>query len=322
MDVTIYSANPSLFEYETNQLLEIVEVLKSAEPANNPIYMITNVFLGNRELDCILITEKGPIIIDCKPYQGKITGCESGSWEVESSSGEIIVMDTNPFEQSKLQRYGFLRKWDKIVKKHFISQIPPKQVFNFCNWVYFKPESKHIDDRFDFSKVKWFKIVTKETLVDSIKKLNHQYRISKLGYGKILKEFGLNEDAQVQIPISASPDSELSGEKRPQIIKTLSTPSGPVHLIVQMGVIQIATPPSHLSHTPEFLSAYHEAEIYFKSKNYAKALNHIEFVLHKEQFDQKAQDLKYEILCELGRDEEAEEYLIQVMKGKTISDDW
>ena len=117
MDLTIYSANPSEFEHEANQLMEIAEVLKAAEPADKPIYMITNVLLEGKELDCILLTEKGPILIDCKAYQGIISGCENGVWKVQTPSGKIIDMNNNPFEQSRNQRFTFLRKWRNIVEK-------------------------------------------------------------------------------------------------------------------------------------------------------------------------------------------------------------
>lgn len=313
MDLKIYAANASEFEHEVSQLREIAKTLKEAEPANSPIYMVTNILLGNKELDCLLLTEKGPIIIDCKAYQGKITGCENGTWSVQTPDGKIVEMNNNPFEQSKNQRFTFLRKWRNIVDKHFTKQIPENQILFFCNWLYFKPGSEHIDDRFEYSKVrKWFKVVTKDNLIESMEKLNHQYRISQAGFDKILHEIGLDASK----PIDDLPDPDDS--EKPEIIlpiKEIQTTSGPIPLIIHRGVIQIVIPSRTKSRTPEFLNAYNEAVIFFEMEKYDRALNLIEFALKKDKYDPDAQDLKYDILCLLGREDEAEKYLINAVKN-------
>lgn len=309
MDLTIYSGNQSEFEDELSPLYEIAAILKAAEPAVKPVYMITNVLLGNKRLDCLLLTEKGPIIIDCMACQGKISGCETGTWTVETPSGQIVEMNTNPYEQSKKQRYAFLRKWRGIVDKHFMKQIPEKQILHFCNWVYFGPGSVHHDDRFDYSKVTWFSIVTRENLLSSIESLNRQYRISKTGYDKILHEIGLNPGT----PGEMKPRTD--GGEEPGIMRTVETPSGSVPLMIQKGDIQIVFPPRMKSRTPEFLNTFHEAVLNFENHQYDRALQLIEFALKKDRYDHEAQDLKFDILCLLGKKDEAEEYLLKAVKG-------
>lgn len=320
MDVTIYSANPSEFEHESNQLMEIAEVLKAAEPADKPVWMITNVLLGNKELDCILLTEKGPIIIDCKAYQGKITGCENGIWEVQTPSGNSVEMHNNPFEQSRNQRFTFIRKWGSIVEKHFKQQIPEKQIPHFSNWVYFKSGSEHVDNRLDYANARWFKVVTKENLVSEIEKLNRQYRISVAGYGKILHEFGLKDAevidvSQIKKPVEPDDDEEIQIEPEKEDITDLKSSVGPIPLIIQKGVIRIILPVRKQTRTPEFLDALDQAIIFSEKLMFEKALNLINFALDKDPYDMEAQDLKCDILCQLGRSEEAEEYLIITLKG-------
>ncbi len=268
-------------------------------------------------------SENGPILIDCKAYQGKISGCENGVWRVKTRSGQIVDMHNNPFEQSKDHRFTFIRKWQDIVNKHFTQQIPDWQLMHFCCWVYFMSGSEHSDSRFSPYRVKWFKVVTKENLISSIEELNHHYRISKNGYDKILMELGLDNIDPMEISGTSdnenvdvvNPDENVSIKREPAVIEEVQTISGPVPLVIQKGVVEITLPIRTQSRTPEFLSAYNEATMHFEMKNYDRALNLIEYALQKDHYDIDAQDLKYDILCLIGKEKEADEFIIRAIKG-------
>jgi hypothetical protein len=323
MNVTIFSANPSEFNDETCQLREIALVLKSAPPADKPIYMITNVLLENMKIDCILLTEKGPIIIDCYEYQGTLSGCEHGSWTVRISEEQTLEMIKNPFKEAHDKHFAFLRKWRPVRDKYFDRQIPEKQVLHFCNWVYFKPGSQHNDAQMNYHKAKWFSVITKENLVQMVENQHHQYRISKTGYDKILHEFGINTTPIITYENSSNVElfQIISAEGNQQDVKDLrkkdevKNTSGPIPIIMQKGLIQILIPLRIKRRTPEFLSALKEAQNFFEIKNFEKALKFVEFALKKDYNDLEAQDLKYEILCSLGKDDEAENYLLKAVKG-------
>ncbi len=322
MDLKIFSVNASEFKNDANQLMEIAEIIKAAEPRDKPVYMITNVLLENKKLDCILLTEKGPILIDCKTYQGNISGLENGVWKVMMPSGQIVDMNNNPFEQSKDHRLTFLRKWQDIVKKHFTNQIPERQLMHFCCWVYFMPGSEFTDDRFYSYRGKWFKVVTKENLIKSIEELNNQYRISKDGYDKVIKEFGLDNPDPLKIAetsmnedkIVLTSNEKISDRGDSAVIHEIQTPYGPVPIVIQESVVEINLPIRTQSRTSEFLNAFNEATNQFKLKDYGRALILIDFALRKDHYDKEAQDLKYDILCLLGKEKEAEEFLIKAIK--------
>lgn len=314
MDLTIYSANPSEFDDKSSYLREIAEILKAAEPAATPVYMITNVHLGDVTFDCILLTEKGPILINGNPYLGKISGSENGVWKVETPSGQIVEMDNNPFVRSKIQWLAFLRKWRPVVDKHFTKQIPEKQILRVATWSYFQPGSEYCDDQFDFSKVKWFNVVTRDGLMDSIGKVKNQYRISKAGYDKILPELGVKV-LTVSLKPDASGTMDQGTEGTSSITHEVQTPSGTVPLIVQKSDIHVVMPPRTKSRTPEFINAFDEAKISFELKDYEKSLRLTDYALKKGKYDQEAQDLKYDLLIILGKEDEAEEHLLKAVKG-------
>lgn len=95
----------------------------------------------------------------------------------------------------------------------------------------------------------------------------------------------------------------------------ISTPAGTIPIVIQVGIVQIQLPVKPGTRTPEFMNALNEALVFYEKENYDRALNLVQFALEKDPHDQEAQDLKYDILCHLGRDEEAEEYLTTWIPG-------
>lgn len=358
MKVTIFTANPSGFEHEEKQLQEIASVLHN-EQSDKPVYMLTNVLIGNNEIDCLLLTEKGPFLIDCKAYQGKISGCENGNWYVQSYHGGNIDVGKNLFQQAKKQRFAFLDRWKVIAKKHFEKQIPKEQRAYFRVWLYFKPGSKFVDDRFDIDATCWFGVVTRDNLIEEMRRSNIQYRLSELSYEKIINEFGLSiKDAkEVAITIQPEPepdperetkpekDTEIEPEVTPSVgtdtegkgtpdvkpgkdneeEKVEDTPSKPVYsseskisvpVVIQRGPIQITIPVRPKSRLPELLTAVSEAITYMEMGKWDQALNLANYALTIDKYDRDAQDIKYDILYQLKRGEEAEEFIEDILRGE------
>jgi hypothetical protein len=313
MDLTIYSANPSELELENSQLREIVEILKAAEPAASPVCMITNILLGNINLHSVLLTEKGPIIIDCKKDNQDLSEKDPSLWEMTSPSDHVEETELNPIEILKIQRFGFLRIWRKIVDKHFSKQIPEKQILHFGYWLYYQPEDLKVDEQINNSKNKWFHVVTKDNLIEHLNSIHNQYRISKAGYDKILHEIGLESLPAADIRQYLESDGQQDA-KGAEMLQVLNTRSGPVPVIIQKKIVQITMPVRTQRRTSEFLNAFQEATKSLGNGDYERALRLIDFALKKDKYDQEAQILKYDILSLLGKDKDAEEFLLKAAK--------
>ena len=344
MKVTLFTANPSEFAHEKSQLHEILSVLHD-DQSSKPVYMLTNVAIGNYEIDCLLLTEKGPFLIDCKAYQGRISGCENGNWYVQPFKGGSIDVGKNFFLQAKKQRFAFLQRWEEIAKKHLEKQIPKTQRAYFKNWLYFKPGSQYVDDRLDTNAARWFGVVTRDTLIEELRKCNIQYRISELSYEKILKEFGLSitDAKEVTVKIRPDTDPEPVPEIEPEVVpdpenkddeepKPEVEPKVPdekevekitpqkssisIPVVIQRGPIQITIPLRPKSRPPELVNAVNEASSYLEMDRLEQALNLSNYALSLDKYDREAQDIKYEILYRLKRGEEAEEFISQILLGE------
>lgn len=343
MKVTVFSANPSEFAHEKRQLQEIAQVLQE-DPTDKPVYMLTNVLVGKNEIDCILLTEMGPILIDCKAYKGKIYGCENGNWWVESG-GKTVDIQKNLFVQAKNQRFSFLDRWNLIADKHFKKQIPKEQRAFFKVWQYFEPGSEFADDRFEIQKIRWYGIITKDTLVDTYNKLNIQYRISPFSYEKILRELGLslqNEVSEtapvieVTLPDNGEEETGNRDDNGDKSGNTIATPDETetvnppyeqeadasrkkivsIPIIIQKGPIQITIPIGPRSRPPELISAVSEAGTYLELGRLEQALNLASYALSIDKYDREAQDIKYDILYLMKRGEEAEAFIEEILRGQ------
>ncbi|MBN1165773.1 MAG: NERD domain-containing protein [Methanospirillaceae archaeon] len=336
MNLTVYSANPSGFAHEEEQLREIAKIL-STDPSDKPVFMLTNVLIGSHEIDCILLTEKGPILIDTKAYQGKISGCENGNWWTESD-GKIVDIGKNLFLQAKNQRFAFVERWNPIVEKHLRSQIPRYQQIFFQVWLYFKQGSFFADERFNPDFIPWLSIVTRDSLLDEYEKISNQYRIGLVSYKKILAELGLSdqESSPVSLKDEGIPEKDTSHSAEPYTDETkksdekteekekpeqkqdtiLSTRTEPAPVLIQKGTIRISLPIRLQSRSPELLAAISEASTYLELNRLDQALNLADYALSIDRFDREAQDLKYEILYRLQRGEEAESFIEEILRGE------
>lgn len=351
MKVTLFTANPSEFAHEKSQLHEILSALHD-DQSSKPVYMLTNVAIGNHEIDCLLLTEKGPFLIDCKAYQGRISGCENGNWYVHPFNGGCVDVGKNLFLQAKKQRFAFLDRWDKIAKKHFEKQIPKGQRAYFRVWLYFKPGSTYVDDRLNMDAARWFGVVTRDTLIEELRTCNIQYRISELSYEKILNEFGLSiaDAKEVTVKIKPDTDPEPVPEVEPEVVPDPEkrddedpkpdvepdgtdekqvdeiTPPEPtvtpqkssisIPVVIQRGPIQITIPIKPKSRPPELVNAVNEASTYLEMDRLEQALNLANYALSLDLYDREAQDIKYDILYRLKRGEEAEAFIEEILLGE------
>jgi len=109
MGIRFFRGQKIKYEHEFSQLREIVEILRKEYPTE-PVYLLTGVLVANGQIDCVILTKNGPLILDLKAFRGEITGVENGKWEVKTKDGPLPL--PNLFLQAKIHRQDFI---DRII---------------------------------------------------------------------------------------------------------------------------------------------------------------------------------------------------------------
>ena len=191
MILRTFRGEKSKYEPECRQLLEIYSLL-SDYPSEEMVFIASNFRLASGEIDCLIVKENGPILLELKAYQGEIFGCENGDWSVRSHNGEIVPMQNNVFHQADRHRLDFLNKWQRIAFIHLSEIIPQKELRWVQSWAYFKPGSRYCDS-IDFDKIPWFRIVTSDTLIPQFDFIRTSYCLYPKDIELVMKELGLSE---------------------------------------------------------------------------------------------------------------------------------
>lgn len=191
MILRTFRGEKSKYEPECRQLLEIYSLLAD-HPSDEEVFIASNFRLASGEIDCLIVKENGPILLELKAYQGEIFGCENGDWSVRSPDGTIVPMQNNVFHQANRHRLDFLNKWQKIVFIHFSEIIPQRELRWVQSWAYFKAGSRYCDS-IDFDKIPWFRIVTSDTLISQFDFIRTSYRLNPRDMELIMEDLGLKE---------------------------------------------------------------------------------------------------------------------------------
>jgi len=178
-------------EHEHRQLKEIVALLRY-EYEDETAFVLTNVRVPYGELDCVVLVPGGPVILELKAYRGEITGSENGAWEVRTGEGTVVPLKKNLFEQLGKERYGFIDKLLPIREKHF-PEIDREYVKKVGAWGYFETGSRYPDGQMNLRKLRWFAIVTAETLLEKLRFINTGYTLLPVDMEAIVQELGLEE---------------------------------------------------------------------------------------------------------------------------------
>lgn len=192
MIVRTFRGDKSKYEPECRQLLEIYSFLAN-HPSNEEIFIASNFRLASGEVDCLIVKDTGPILLELKAYQGDIFGSENGEWSVRSPHGELNRMQNNVFQQCDRHRRDFLDKWQRIVFIHFADIISQKEFRWVASWAYFKPGSHYRDDKIFFDAIPWFRIVTRDSLLTQFQFIRTNYRLQPRDMELVMEELGLKE---------------------------------------------------------------------------------------------------------------------------------
>ena len=132
-----------------------------------PIYLASNFLLANGEIDCLLLTPHGMVVFDLKAYVGEVHGAEEGEWQVNGPDGTTVPLKTNLFHQPRTHRFDLAGRLLRIREAAY-PQIEEKDLMKVGAWGYFKRGSTYPEGQIDLDRVKWFDIVTADTLAERL----------------------------------------------------------------------------------------------------------------------------------------------------------
>jgi uncharacterized protein YkwD len=195
MGIRFFRGQKTRFEHEYRQLREIVELLRREYP-REPVYLLTSVLVANGQIDCIILTRKGPLILELKAFRGEVHGLENGTWEVITGDGAIPL--PNFFLQAKIHRQDFIDRLIPICREHF-PHIRESNLRRTGSWLYFCRGSTYPEGQVDFRKVKWFRIATADTLIQQMRFLDSGYTLriqdmDAIAGGLRLQEYSFETD--------------------------------------------------------------------------------------------------------------------------------
>jgi uncharacterized protein YkwD len=202
MGIRFFRGERTRFEHEYRQIQEIVAILKS-EFQKEPVYVLTNVLVANGQLDCVLLTRNGPLILELKAFTGEVRGLENGNWEVETRDGSIIL--PNLFLKARNQRQDFIDRLIPIYREH-LPQVPENNLRKMSSWLYFSGGSSYPSGQIDLRKVKWFRVITADSLIETMRFLDTGYTLripdmDAIVEGLHLQEYSFGNDRPVaQLP--------------------------------------------------------------------------------------------------------------------------
>jgi uncharacterized protein YkwD len=189
MGIRFFRGQKTKYSHEHHQLKEIARTIATEFPQEQ-VYLLTNVLVANGELDCVILTSHGPLILDLKAFSGVIHGSENGKWEIETRDGLQVL--PNIFIQAKIHRQDFIDKMIPICREHF-PHIGESNLKKIGSWTYFCPESTYPDGQIDFRRVKWFRIVTATTLPEKLRFIDAGYTLRPEDMDAIVKGLHLQE---------------------------------------------------------------------------------------------------------------------------------
>lgn len=213
MGIRFFRGQKTRYEHEHRQLKEIVRILRKTFQ-KEPAYLLTNVLVANGQIDCIILTKGGPLILDLKSFKGEIRGIENGSWRVETKDGPIPL--PNLFIQAKIHRQDFIDRMIPICRKNF-PHVGENNLRKIGSWLYFCRGSTYPDGQIDFRRVKWFRIVTADSLLEQMRFTDPGYTLRIQDMDAIVNGFGLEEysfetDLPL-VPITERPPQGILGKR-------------------------------------------------------------------------------------------------------------
>jgi len=209
----LYYGEETKFEHEFEQLHEIIKIFET-KFSEEDVYILTNVLFSNGDIDCILLTKNGPVILELKDYFGEVIGTENGDWFVRDNDKDV-PLNTNLFQQLKGERNDFHKKLEKIRDEHF-SRVEPEDLRKINAWGYFREGSTYPENQMNLRQIPWFSVVSKKDLAQKTRHIFSDYTLTIADMDHIVQELNVKEwtenmlellNSDVSSPVSQNPIS-------------------------------------------------------------------------------------------------------------------
>ena len=188
------------FRHEFEQLRELTELVAAAD-LGGPVYVVTNFLIANGEVDCLLLLPHGLVVIELKAYLGTVHGVEEGDWRVVGPDGAEETLRVNLFHQLRTLRFDVIRRLLRIRDEAF-PQLDERDLKKVAAWGYFQAGSTYPPGQIELERVKWFDIVTAETLVERLMLVQAGFTLSEREMDAIVGELRVTP-AEGLLPVSA-----------------------------------------------------------------------------------------------------------------------
>lgn len=210
------------FRHEFEQLRELADIVAGADLAG-PIFLGSNFLLANGEIDCLIVMPRGMVVFDMKAYEGEVRGAEEGTWRVVGPDRTVVPLKTNLFRQLRTHRFDLASRLHRIRAAAF-PQIPERDLMKIGAWGYFKRGSTYPDGQIDRDRVKWFDIVTPDTLVERLMTVDAGFTMGEREMNAVVEALGLTPSDGL-VPGIEPPDSAIASRETelPAVPATLET---------------------------------------------------------------------------------------------------
>jgi len=220
MPVLVYTGegipkNPNEFQ----QFLEVLHKINSEFGNSSEKIHVCYNFTSGKQIDMLIISNKGLIDIELKNYEGEVMGGENGQWFVQNNEGPTPI-ESNVYIQCRDQRNDLFNKLKDIIPSLKNQRINEKEFRTMINsWACFKGDSKYVERpnqvNIDFIEKPFFRIVNMNNIIENIRDVfrNSKHEFFKEDIDSIIKALGLKRDHNIE------PDIISSTAQLPAIIK-------------------------------------------------------------------------------------------------------
>jgi superfamily I DNA and RNA helicase len=191
MSIRIFIGSKSENRHEIIQQHEIIDTLKK-EHLEDDVYVLLNFFVKQvTEIDCVIFTSSGPVLLELKNVQGNIYGELNNDWKAVRHNGEEFILPKNLLHQLKKERSKFNQSLIESVKP-LLPAVSNEQILSTEAWGYFKKGSVY-KGSITRNDVTWFDIVTVDSICSKLNFENATIYYTNEIRDKFVKDLNLTE---------------------------------------------------------------------------------------------------------------------------------
>jgi hypothetical protein len=207
MAIRVFIGNKSEHRHEIVQQHEIIDTLKK-EPFDEDVYVLLNFSVKQAtEIDCVIFTSNGPVLLELKNVKGEISGELNKEWIVRRYNGDEYVLPKNLISQLKKERSHFNQSLIKSIKP-LLPEVADEELQKTEAWGYFKKGSTYTGS-VTKDDVTWFDITNVDTLVSKLNFDNATVNFTNDIRDKFVSDLSLTEFTGDILPLDQYEDTEV-----------------------------------------------------------------------------------------------------------------